>query len=106
MANFFNAFSFMGVLVGTAVFFGCLYYWIRVFLGEARWDGLPTASTLWFVWLLSSYQHSIVESTVSGLIASVSFPVVLTMLYIAAKWLCLFLPQKTMEFEVFVGEPS
>jgi hypothetical protein len=106
MANFYNAFSFMGVLVGTPILFGGLYYWIRIFLGEARWDGLPTASTLWFVWLLSSYQHSIVESAVSGLIASLLFPVVLAMLYIAAKWFCLFLPQKTMGYEGFVGEPS
>ena len=105
MANFYNAFSFMGVFVGIPILFGGLYYWIRIFLGEAMWDGLPTASTLWFVWLLSLYQHSIVESAVSGLIASLVFPVVLAMLYIAAKWLCLFLPQKTMEYEDFVGEP-
>jgi hypothetical protein len=105
MANLYNAFSFMGVLVGTPVLFGGLYYWIRIFLGEPRWDGLPTACTLWFVWLISMYEHGMAESTVSGLIASLPFPVVLVMLYVAAKWLCLFLPQETMGYEGFVGEP-
>ena len=105
MANFYNAFSFMGVLVGTPVLFGGLYYWIRMFLGEPRWDGLPTVSTLWFVWLFFSYEHSIVESTVSGLIATLGFPVVIAMLHIAAEWLCLFLPQKTVMHEDFAGEP-
>jgi hypothetical protein len=105
MANFYNAFSIMGVLVGTPLFFAGLYLWIRIFLGEPKWDGMPTTSTLCFIWLLSLYQHSIAESTVSGLIASLSFPFVLAVLCVAAKWLCLFLPQKTMVYEAFVGEP-
>lgn len=104
MANFYNAFSFMGVLVGTPLFFGAFYYWIRIFLGVAKWDGMPTTSTLWFIWLISLFQHSIVELTVSGLIASLSFPFVLAILCVAAKWLCLFLPQKTKLYEDFVGE--
>jgi hypothetical protein len=105
MANFYNAFSFMGVLVGTPLFFAGLYFWTRIFLGEAKWGGMPTTSTLWFIWLLALYEHSIAESTVSGLIASLSFPFVIAMLCVAAKWLCLFLPQKTMGYEGFVGEP-
>jgi hypothetical protein len=105
MANFYNAFSFMGVLVGTPLFFAALYYWMRIFVGEARWDGMPTTSTLWFIWLVSLYQHGIAESTFSGLIASLSFPFVLAMLCVAAKWLSLFLPQKTMGCGGLVGEP-
>jgi hypothetical protein len=104
MANFYNAFSFVGVLVGTPLFFACFYYWIRIFIGEAKWDGMPTISTLWFIWLLFSFQHSLVESTVSGLIASLSFPVVLAMLCVVAKWLCLFFPQETMGYDGFVSE--
>ena len=57
MANLYNAFSLTGVLVGTPLFFGAFYYWIRIFLGNAKWEGVPTASTLWFLWLVASYQH-------------------------------------------------
>ena len=38
MANLYNAFSFIGVLVGTLVFFAGFYYWIRTFLGNR--DGM------------------------------------------------------------------
>jgi hypothetical protein len=41
---------------------------------------------------------------VSGLIASLSFPFVLAILCVGAKWLSLFLPQKTVLYEDFVGE--
>jgi hypothetical protein len=96
MANFYNAFSLPGVLIGTSVFFAGFYYWIRLFLGDARWDGGPNTSALWFIWLVASFQHSVVESAVSGLIASLSFPVLLAMLWVAARWLSLFLLRKTV----------
>jgi len=92
MANLYNAFSLTGVLVGTPLFFGAFYYWIRIFLGNPQWEGVPSASTLWFLWLVASYQHSISESTLSGLVASISFPSVIVLLCILAGWLCLFLP--------------
>jgi hypothetical protein len=94
MANLYNAFSLTGVLLGTPLFFGAFYYWIRIFLGNPRWDGGPTASMLWFIWLVASYQHSIVEATLSGLVASISFPSVIVLLCLAARWLCLFLPSE------------
>lgn len=94
MANLYNAFSLTGVIIGTPIFFGAFYYWIRIFLGEPRWSGEPTTSALWFIWLVASFQHSIVESTMSGLIATLSFPVVLALLYTGAKWFSLFLPQE------------
>jgi hypothetical protein len=96
MANFYNAFSLPGVLMGTSIFFALFYYWIRLFLGDARWDGGPNTSALWFIWLVASFQHSVVESAVSGLIASLSFPFVLAVLWVAARWLSLFLPRKTV----------
>jgi hypothetical protein len=97
MANLYNAFSLTGVLIGTPIFFGGLYYWIRIFLGEAKWDGMPTASTLWFIWLIASYQHSIVESSLSGNITSLSFPFVIALLVILAKSVSLFFPQALVE---------
>jgi hypothetical protein len=96
MANLYNAFSLIGVVVGTPLFFGAFYYWIRIFLGEARWTGAPTSSGLWFIWLVASFQHSIVESTLAGLLASLSFPLVLALLYMGAKWFSLFLPQEVV----------
>jgi hypothetical protein len=91
-ANFYNAFGLVGAFVGTALFFGGFYYWIRIFLGDARWDGLPSASALWFIWIIATFEHSISESSVSGMIASLSFPVVLGFLWWTAKGLSRFLP--------------
>ena len=96
MANLYNAFSLTGVLVGTPLFFGVFYYWIRIFLGNAKWEAVPTASTLWFLWLVASYQHAISESTLSGLVASISFPSVIVLLCMLARWLCLFLPPEPL----------
>jgi len=94
MANLYNAFSFAGVAIGSTLFFAGFYYWIRIFLGEATSDGMPSTSTLWFIWLIASYQHSIVESSLAGLIASLLFPVVVAVLYMSAKGLCMLLPQE------------
>jgi hypothetical protein len=94
MANLYNAFSFFGVLVGTPLFFAGFYYTIRIFLGEPRWEGGPTTSSLWFIWLIGLYHHNIVESSLSGNIASLAFPFVVALLGILAKCLCLFFPQE------------
>ena len=93
MANLYNAFSLPGVLIGTPIFFAAFYYWIRIFLGAPRWDGAPAESTLWFIWLIASYQHSIVESSLSGNIASFAFPFIVGVLALLAKGFCLLLPQ-------------
>jgi hypothetical protein len=92
MANLYNAFSFTGVLIGTPIFFFGFYYWIRIFLGNPRLERLPTASTLWFIWLIASFHHQIVESSISGVIASLLFPAVLTFLYLLSSGLARFLP--------------
>lgn len=94
MANLYNAFSLTGVLIGTLLFFGVFYYWIRIFLGEPQWTGEPTASAFWFIWVVATFQHSIAESTLSGLVASLSFPAVLALLYVTAKWFRMFLPRQ------------
>ncbi len=92
MANLYNAFSFVGVIAGTPLFFAAFYYWVRVFFGDPKCDG-PTASTFWFLWLVTLYEHSIVESSLSGIIASLTMPVVVLVISLGAKWLCPFLPQ-------------
>jgi len=94
MANLYNAFSFSGVLLGTPIFFAVFYYWVRIFLGDPRWERLPTASTLWFIWFVASFHHSIVESALSGIIASFSFPVVLALVYVLSRGLSLFFPNE------------
>jgi hypothetical protein len=85
MANFFNAFALLGVAVGTPLFFAAFYYWIRIFLGNPRLDQAGGMSTLWFLWLVGLYQHRIVESTISGLIASFSFPAVIILMLLATR---------------------
>jgi len=94
MANLYNAFSFTGVFVGILLFFGGFYYWIRIFLGEAKWDGMPSTSTLFFIWLVALYGHSVVESSLSGVIPSMLFPVVIAFLFALAKCICLLLPSR------------
>jgi hypothetical protein len=92
MANLYNAFSFTGVLIGTPIFFGLFYYWIRIFLGDPKWESLPTVSTMWFIWFIASYHHSIAESSVSGIISSLLFPAVLAVIYVLSTGLSLFFP--------------
>jgi hypothetical protein len=86
----------MGVLVGTPLFFAGFYYVIRMFMGNPLWEGLPTTSTLWFIWLIAIFQHNIVESSLAGVIASLGFPIVLALLYISARTLCMVLPREEM----------
>jgi len=106
MANFFNAFSFIGVGLGTPIFFAAFYYWIRLFLGEARCDGKPSTSTLWFIWLIAGFQHSIVESSIPGLVASLVFPAFLIFLCISAKVLSLFFYQDPLKGRPYHGDDS
>ena len=92
MANFYSAFSFAGVLIGPAIFFAGFYYWTRIFIGNPKWERAPTASTLWFVWFIGSFHHSVVESSLSGNIASMLFPVVLVPMYALSQALSSILP--------------
>jgi hypothetical protein len=87
MANLYNAFAFTGVFLGSIFFFAGFYYWIKIFFGEARWDGRASSSSLWFIWLVASFEHRIVESSLSGMISSLVFPLVIAALYIIAKFL-------------------
>lgn len=103
IANLYNALSFSGVLIGMTLFFGGFYYWIRIFLGQPRGEAAPTASTLWFIWVIASYHHSIAESSLAGIIASLWFPVVIGFLGVLATCLCLFFPHEPVQYESLAG---
>ena len=94
MANWYNAFSYTGVLVGTPLFFAGFYYWFRMFLGEGRWERVPTISALWFLWLVASFQHGIVEATFSDLVASLFLPLVIAILCAIAGVFSIVLPDE------------
>ncbi len=90
MANLYNAFAFAGVAVGTPLFFAGFYYWIRIFIGDPMWERQPTASALWFIWFIASFHHVIVESSLSGVIASLLFPAVLVPMYALSQGMSRF----------------
>jgi hypothetical protein len=98
MANLYNAFSLVGVLIGTPLFFAGFYYWIRTFLGNPVLEGAPTTSMLWFMWLVAFYHHSLVESSIAGNIASLTFPVVVGLLVGLSQCLCIFIPRPKLGF--------
>lgn len=88
MATLFNAFSYPGVLAGSIVFFCCFYYMLRIFFGNPQATASPTASTLWFVFIVATFHHSLVEETVAGLIASWSVPVMVFAICMIARFAC------------------
>lgn len=103
MANLYNAFSLPGVMVGTALFFFGFYYWLRIFFpnahltniarGTAMLNDSDAQSVLCFMLLVGAFQHSLIESSVAGLIASLTMPVIICSLVTAATWLYPFLPR-------------
>jgi hypothetical protein len=95
MANLFNAFSYLGVFLGTIVFFGCFYYVLQLFFTNPHWNKSPTECTLWFCFIVAAFQHTLVEESVAGLIASVNLLVVVWAMCTAAKFICPYLPRYT-----------
>jgi hypothetical protein len=87
MANFYNAFSYPGVLIGSVIFFGLFYYWLRIFFRNPRWSNTPTGATIWFVLLVATFQHSLIEFPVAGLIPSLWFPFIVLFLYTVSLWI-------------------
>lgn len=105
MANLYNAFSLSGVAIGTPIIFGGFYYFIRFFLGQPELErSAPTSSTLWFTWIIASFHHSIVESSVSGFMQDLYFPFFILILCGLTKGLCLFFPSKIGGHEGLAGE--
>jgi hypothetical protein len=93
MATFFNAFSYSGVFLGSTAFFCCFYYILRLFFSNPVGSVSPSASTLWFFFIIATFQHTFVEETVAGLIASWRVPVVVSAMCIAARLICPLLPK-------------
>ena len=95
MANFYNAFSLSGVLIGTTLFFALFYFWMRMFVGVPMWECAPTTSALLFLFLVGLCQHHIVESSFSGnIVLMVYLPGLVLVFGILATWLCPFLRQR------------
>jgi hypothetical protein len=94
MANFFNAFAYPGVLVGTSVFFCGFYYLLYLLFGNPRWSSQPLGSTVWFLFIVTTFQHSLVEESVAGLIADVlNIAIVVLALYAMARAIRHLLPE-------------
>jgi hypothetical protein len=93
MATFFNAFSYIGVSVGTVVFFSCFYYLIRLFFGSCNATVSPSESTMWFVFIVATFQHSLVEETVSGLMTCGNVYLAIVAICMMARVVCLLLPK-------------
>jgi hypothetical protein len=87
MANFYNAFSFPGAFIGTALFIGSFYYILRLGFGNPRCRRLTSGSTAWFVLIIAHYHHMLIEAAVSGLMPSLLLPLDVFCLYAAAKGL-------------------
>jgi len=93
MATFFSAFSYSGVFLGTIVFFGCFYYLLGLFFGNPHATVSPSESTMWFVFIVATFQHSLVEETMAGLMTSWNVFVVVTAMCVMAKFVCPLLPK-------------
>jgi hypothetical protein len=85
-ANLYNAFGLTGVLLGSIITFGCFYYWLSLFFGNPHWTAAPTAGSLGLIFLIASYQHALVEDSVSSVIASLTGPVILAFMCYLAHW--------------------
>ena len=93
IANFFNAFSYTGAWLGTAVFFCCFYEVLQLFVGNPRWSAGAFGSSVWFLFIVTIFQHLVVEESVAGQIASLlNLTLAAFVLYLAARAVCPFLP--------------
>ena len=79
MANFYNAFGFIGVIVGSTLLISSLYYWLALFFGN------PTNINIWIILVFGQYNHVLPEQAVSGIISSIWFPVVTLIAFLLSK---------------------
>ena len=100
MANLYNAFSYPGVFLGSIAFFASFYYVLRFFFKNPRWKASPTGATIWFILLVALFQHSLVEESIAGLIASMSLPLIVQAIYATARLLSPYLPMIARPHEV------
>lgn len=86
MANFYNAFDFPGVIIGSSILICSLYYWLTLFFGN------PTNLNIWSILVFGTYNHSLSEQSVAGIIASIWFPVTTLIVFLLAKHISKLLP--------------
>ena len=79
MANFYNAFGFIGVIIGSLLLICGLYYWLTLFFGN------PANISIWVILVFGQYHHLLAEQSVSGIIASLPFPLVVLIPFTLAK---------------------
>jgi hypothetical protein len=92
-ANWYNAFALPGVLVGTMLLFAALYYWLRLFGGQAKWSPDPAGRAMWLLLIVGAYHHRLAESTLPGIIALLPIPAIVLVLFLIAEKLTIFLPK-------------
>jgi hypothetical protein len=95
MANFFNAFSYPGALIGTAVLFGALYYILRWFFGNPQWSRTPAGTTFWFIVIVANFHHVLAENSVSGIIPTILTPMITLIAFSVACLVSPLLPVRT-----------
>ena len=93
LANWYNAFAMPGVLIGTMVLFGALYYWLRLFCGKAEWGADAGGGTIWLLLIIGTYHHRLAESTLPGIISILPIPVIVLVLFLIAEKLTIFFPR-------------
>jgi len=79
MANFYNAFGFVGVFFGSVLLISSLYYWLSLFFGK------QTNLNIWGIMVIGEYHHSLAEQSVAGIIASVWFPLIILFIFMLTK---------------------
>ncbi len=92
-ANWYNAFALPGVLVGTMLLFAALYYWLRLFGGQAKWGPDAGGTAMWLLLIVGTYHHRLAESTLPGIISVLPIPVIVLVLFLIAEKLIIFLPR-------------
>jgi hypothetical protein len=92
MADFYNAFSYPGVLFGSVALFAAIYYLLRVGFGNPRGEARPFGSTIWFIVIIAKFHHGLVEDCISGIIPDMIFPFLALALYSLAKYLAPLIP--------------
>lgn len=91
-ANFYNAFGLAGVILGSIIMFAGFYYWLTLFFGNPKWASRPTAASLGLIFVIGTYQHSIVENSISSVIASLTGPVILASMCYLSHWMAAIFP--------------
>lgn len=79
MANFYNAFGFIGVFFGSILLISSLYYWLSWFFGK------QTNLNIWGILVIGEYHHPLTEQSVAGIIASIWFPVITLLVFMLSK---------------------